>query len=122
MTTKIARLRAQAFAHQQGHCYYCGVKMCLGDSAKFAKEHALTTAQARLLRCTAEHVIAQQDGGKTSSENIVAACFHCNSTRHRRRRAQSADHYRTRVQRAVARKRWIGPWIFKPLLQPTHPS
>ncbi|MEN5206681.1 HNH endonuclease [Stenotrophomonas terrae] len=36
------------------------------------------------LRCTAEHLVSQQDGGKNVAGNIAAACWLCNTRRHKR--------------------------------------
>jgi 5-methylcytosine-specific restriction endonuclease McrA len=32
--------------------------------------------------CTADHVVQQSIGGKTTRDNIVAACRQCNNRRH----------------------------------------
>ncbi|MDE2250982.1 MAG: HNH endonuclease [Gammaproteobacteria bacterium] len=108
MTNKIARLRAQAFANQQGLCCYCYKPMCNGDPQEFALTYSITLRQARQRRCTAEHLIAQQDGGSDSAANIAAACLYCNRTRHLSKNPLRPDRYRTKVQRAMARGRWHG--------------
>ena len=81
----LKRLRADAFARQNGLCFYCGQPMWLDDCAAFAREYGLTLRQARRRQCTAEHLIARKDGGRESASNIVAACRGCNQTRHRRK-------------------------------------
>lgn len=32
--------------------------------------------------CTADHLIIRSDGGRTTEDNIVAACRECNNRRH----------------------------------------
>ena len=38
----------------------------------FAAEHGISHDKARMFRLTAEHLIAQMDGGRTIASNIVA--------------------------------------------------
>lgn len=80
--------------------------MCLGDPAEFAIQHRLTPRQARLLLCTAEHLLARKDGGTAARLNIVAACIHCNQLRHRRKKDLSAEAYREHVARRIAHGHW----------------
>jgi hypothetical protein len=72
----------------------------------FAAAHKLAPDLAPLLRCTAEHVIARQDGGSDSSANIVAACFACNQGRHRVPQAPPSEAYRQQVRRCMSEVRW----------------
>ena len=72
MFNPIAHYRAQAYAAQHGRCFYCHVEMCNGHPAPFAQSHGISIAQAQLLECTAEHLIARKDGGRNTRENIVA--------------------------------------------------
>jgi 5-methylcytosine-specific restriction endonuclease McrA len=113
MFNPIARYRAQACAAQHGRCFYCHVEMCTGDPEPFAQSHGISIAQARLLKCTAEHLIARKDGGRNTRENIVAACFTCNNRRHRRKQPLPPELHRARVQHAIARRRWHGDWLFR---------
>lgn len=105
--------RARQLAHdrQRGRCHYCGAPMWLHDLESFARRHGLTPAEAKLLRCTAEHLVARCDGGSNKPENIVAACQHCNSTRHRRRVPPDPATFRDDVRRRVARGRWHPPRV-----------
>jgi len=80
--TNLQILRAQACKQQGGRCFYCGRPMWTNDARVFAKQLGISRKQALPLRCTAEHLIARQDGGKDASENIVAACYACNHERH----------------------------------------
>lgn len=79
----IAKRRDVAFANQSGCCYYCRKPMWRRRSARFARVHRLTAAQLTQRRCTAEHLLAQCDGGLHGQENIAAACLFCNQKRHR---------------------------------------
>ena len=109
MSNKIAKLRQNAFTRQSGHCYYCNVQMWLVQPTE------LPTALGRdayRLRCTAEHLIAQQDGGKDVQENIAAACFHCNQTRHKRRTPPEPDQFRAQIQQRVSKGKWHQPQVF----------
>ena len=72
-----------AFKNQSGRCYYCGAPMWQNDTCEeFARLYGISTKKAKRLQCTAEHLIAQCDGGKHTQENIVAACLWCNRRRH----------------------------------------
>jgi 5-methylcytosine-specific restriction endonuclease McrA len=113
MTTQIARHRANAFATQQGRCFYCNAKMWLKDPQTIARQHGISLRQAQRLRCTAEHLTARQDGGKDVADNIVAACLHCNNTRHAGRNPPTPERYRGRVQLAMSKARWHGQWLFQ---------
>lgn len=101
MAKQIKRSRELAFGRQGGKCYACGLQMCLDGSAG-----------PRLLRCTAEHVIARSEGGGDGPSNIIAACLHCNRTRHRRTRPPEPERYRAEVRRRVQR----GSWLPRPAL------
>lgn len=48
----------------------------------FAARHFISRGIAHLFKVTAEHLIAQMDGGGTDASNIVAACHYCNHGRH----------------------------------------
>ena len=83
MSKVIPKNRLLAFKKQRGRCFYCGVPMWLENKRVFAAKHRITKKLAKRLRCTAEYLIARQDGGIDDCENIAAACLYCNSTRHR---------------------------------------
>ena len=89
MATRIARHRHSAYASQSGRCYYCGFLMWEKDVSAFARTHNITCSRAQAFRCTAEHLQAKKDGGTNAVQNIVAACFCCNSRRHRRKRPRA---------------------------------
>lgn len=86
--------------------------MWLGDSAEFQRLNGLKAGVA-IFQCTAEHLHPRADGGGDHPDNIVAACRHCNWTRHLRSRAQDAAKYRERVKRQVQRGRWLTRQILR---------
>lgn len=95
-----------AFHHQNGHCYYCGFPMWLENPEQFSREQGLSIGDCSRLKCTAEHLVARQDGGRNSEKNIVAACRHCNQTRHKVTKPLSPPLYRQRVIHRVQSGRW----------------
>ena len=92
MASTIQRSRQSAFDRQEGKCHYCGLRMWLHG----------TTGPIQLL-CTAEHLIARSEGGTAAPSNIVAACRHCNQTRHKRKNPPPPERYQAEVQRRIAR-------------------
>lgn len=96
MASKLQRSRQIAFKCQDGKCYYCGLRMWLHGA----------TGPTQLL-CTAEHLIARSDGGSEALSNIVAACRHCNHTRHKRKNPPPPERYQVEVQRRIARGGWL---------------
>ena len=107
MGKSLSRFRLEAFRRQAGRCYYCTAPMWLEDAESFAQTHSITFRAARWLQCTAEHLHARCDGGPDSADNIVAACRHCNSKRHWRRKvALSATAYLRLVRRRLTQGRW----------------
>lgn len=105
MATTLQRYRARAFDRQQGSCFYCGLPIWLLDAQQFAQRYRLTQRQIGAFRCTAEHLRARCDGGTDTAVNVVAACQHCNSTRHRRKHAATPDRWRT-IQNRRSWARW----------------
>lgn len=101
MASQLQRSRLQAFTRQNGRCYYCDLPMWLHGHA--GPPH---------LRCTAEHLTAQSQGGRDDQSNIVAACWHCNRTRHKRKRPPEPHLYREEVRRRVSK----GAWLPRPVL------
>ncbi len=104
MTAKRRRsLRTSAFYAQSGRCFYCGLPMWLTAPS----ELGLNASKARAFQCTAEHLVAQQDGGRDVSGNVVAAHSRCNQGRHQRKGpAPSAEAFRALVQTRLAMGRW----------------
>jgi len=97
---RIARLRLDAFKAQQGRCFYCTSRMWVKSPSEL--ESGAINRPARLLQCTAEHLVARQWGGKEDVSNIVAACWRCNQTRHRRKKELSAAEFKLLVQKHLA--------------------
>lgn len=84
MHSRLQRSRHQAFQSQCGRCYYCSVSMWMHDPLELRLPTSSEVRAARL-QCTAEHLHPQSEGGSDGPENIVAACAHCNHTRHKRK-------------------------------------
>ncbi|WP_408611794.1 HNH endonuclease [Falsiroseomonas oryzae] len=102
----VRRYRHQAARRQDFRCWYCAFPIWDEDPATFAERHSLSVRLAQRFRCTAEHLQARSTGGADTSDNIVAACAHCNSTRHRRKNPPSPEVFRTQVARRMERGRW----------------
>ena len=86
-SSKIKALRKEAYDRQRGKCYWCGTPM------------KTSTELNDPLRCTADHLIPLNEGGKTCRENIVAACSKCNHGRHPEltRKATMKRHHKVRL-------------------------
>ena len=78
------------------------------DSARFARLHAISVSKAKLLRSTAEHLTARQEGGRDSSQNIVAACLYCNGKQHLTKQPKSSAGYTLKVRRRLTEGKWHG--------------
>ncbi|MGE0115886.1 MAG: HNH endonuclease [Steroidobacteraceae bacterium] len=106
MSKSLSKIRISAFDRQNGRCWYCALPMWTRNPLAFATQYAITTDQAKQFQCTAEHLVAHQDGGKNADTNIVAACRFCNGHRHRKKNAPSPEIHRLRVRQRMANKRW----------------
>ena len=114
MAKSLVRLRRAAFHRQGGRCHYCDVLMWMDDGSSFARMYRLSVQQAALLQCTAEHLVARQDGGKDSADNIVAACLRCNRMRHQGwKTALPAERFVKHVRRMLSRKVWHRSQVFE---------
>lgn len=102
----LIRFRDAAFAAQGGLCFYCRHPMWQSHPEKFSRDYGVATVSVRRFKCTAEHLIPREKGGKDTRGNIVAACLYCNCQRHRARTARSPEGHRDHVQRRLARGRW----------------
>lgn len=104
----LRKLRHQAFVRQNCRCFYCTLPIWEGDSTEFTARHGISLQKAKHLRCTAEHLIAQQDGGGETVQNITAACLWCNRMRHRGRhdKAPSPSKYKNRVTQLMEKRHW----------------
>jgi len=114
---KIQRLRTDAFHAQKGRCCYCSLPMW-NASPDELKPFGLPARTANPLRCTAEHLVAQQDGGKDVADNIAAACWLCNQRRHQRKSPPSPEAYRAFVQKRLAKGKWHPPGVAKLRVKP----
>ena len=104
----LVKPRTFAFTNQNGRCYYCNQPMSSGNLSKFSSEFDITLHEAKMLKCTGEHLVAHKDGGSSARNNIVAACWFCNDHRHRRKANPSPEQYKKMVQRRLNRGRWHG--------------
>lgn len=103
--TKIQLHRTQAFNAQKGRCYYCDQPMW-NKSPSELERYGLRQRTAKPLRCTAEHLLAKQDGGRDVEDNIAAACWFCNVRRHKRKTPPLPETYRKLVRNRVAKGKW----------------
>jgi len=102
----LRQFRRIAFLNQNGRCWYCGLPMWERNPDTFAREHGFTSGLAKALQCTAEHLIARQDGGADSPSNIVAACRYCNGRRHARKFPLESESFRQHVQKRLQQGKW----------------
>jgi 5-methylcytosine-specific restriction endonuclease McrA len=111
----LKKRRVRAAKAQAYRCIYCGLPVCEGEEqlAAFAARHRITRRAARVLQCTAEHLIARKDGGGNGAANIAAACLTCNQRRHRRKNALPADDFRAHVSRRVQAGRWHTDYLLR---------
>ena len=100
--------RARAFKSQCGLCYYCNQPMWRTTLDELTTRYPISAKQARLLQCTAEHLIPHAEGGSCKQENIVAACLFCNRRRHNQKVPLTPDAHRDRVQRRLSCGAWHG--------------
>ncbi|WP_189439561.1 HNH endonuclease [Rhodanobacter panaciterrae] len=98
--------RAHAFKQQHGQCFYCQLPMWLIDMATFARQRGFTMRQAMHFRCTAEHLVPRCEGGGNVQENIVAACWWCNTRRHHCKHPLPPVAFHAYVIRRVRTGRW----------------
>lgn len=107
MPSLLEKSRLAAFRRQGGRCFYCGLPVWLYDLEAFRARYPLSAKQVASRRCTAEHLLPKEDGGKDGADNIVAACALCNSRRHKREHARSPEEHRRHVLSRVRRGKWL---------------
>ena len=100
-------IRRKKMIAQRGRCDYCGLPMWERAASSVPEEYGRAEAGPTHLRCTAEHLHARSEGGGITEKNIVAACWYCNTRRHRRKRPLAPEAYRAYVQRRMAAGRWL---------------
>ncbi|MBS8225349.1 hypothetical protein [Vannielia litorea] len=106
MNSALQTIRTRKFAEQKGLCHYCMQAMWSGDPKTFCAQHGISRRKAKLFQCTAEHLLANQNGGVVSATNIVAACRYCNATRHRAKRPLEPEAYKRKVANRLEAGRW----------------
>lgn len=106
MARNLSTIRSKAFMAQSERCYYCGYQMWQSSPGSFAKRLGLSIRQALQLRCTAEHLHAKCDGGSDTKANIAAACWLCNSRRHRRKSPPSPEAYKAFISKRLEAGGW----------------
>jgi hypothetical protein len=106
---QLLHLRRIAARKQAYRCYYCERPMCRGAPASFARRHGLSEARARMLLCTAEHLVPRSKGGKDCRRNIAAACLLCNAMRHRLPQELEPAAYAAYVRQQGAIGHWPPP-------------
>jgi 5-methylcytosine-specific restriction endonuclease McrA len=111
MPTTLTKSRLKAFNHQRGLCIYCELPMWLTSPIAFADKYYISIKSAALFKCTAEHLLAKQDGGKDDLSNIVAACHYCNQKRHKRKTPKDPLTYKEFVTLRVSRGKWHAMFI-----------
>jgi 5-methylcytosine-specific restriction endonuclease McrA len=84
-----------------------------GEPAAFARQHRISQRAARLLQCTAEHLVARKDGGRNCTANIAAACVTCNRRRHQRKKALPPADYQTYVARRLRAGKWHTDYLLR---------
>ena len=105
-SNRISRNRYLAYRQQDGLCIYCSLRLYLGTLDEVATQLGISKRAAFLVQCTAEHLLARQDGGTDAAGNIAAAHWYCNHQRHRRSAAPSPEAFGQFVQRRVASGKW----------------
>jgi 5-methylcytosine-specific restriction endonuclease McrA len=108
---RLKRIRRRKMIEQGGRCYYCGLPMWDDADTTAARGDGMTRQPLKELRCTAEHLHARSDGGGDTDHNIVAACWYCNTQRHRRKRPLSPEEHRMRVQERMAAGKWLAAQV-----------
>ena len=99
VTRQLPKNRTLAAERQRWLCCYCGLPMT-GKGSPFR-------ASEQWCEVTAEHLVAQQDGGGDNSENIAAAHRLCNGQRHNCKRPPPPDRFTALVKLRIAKGRWF---------------
>ena len=111
MSTTLKKSRLKAFNLQQGRCIYCELPIWLDQPDSFAKKYKITIKGAAIFKCTAEHLLAKQDGGKDNTSNIGAACHFCNLKRHKCKKPKDPIAYKLYVSTRLCHGRWNSVFI-----------
>lgn len=107
----LKNIRRTKMLEQSGRCYYCDLPMW--DAALDNRLPAICRSSGlpKILQCTAEHLRPRSEGGENTAENIVAACWYCNTTRHKRKCPPSPETHRTRVRQRMAAGQWLAAQV-----------
>ena len=108
MGTRVQNIRKAKFIQQQGQCFYCSQPMWEEHVEQFALTYGLSKRASSRLRSTAEHLVAQQDGGADTVHNIVAACRFCNGARHKTPKPKAPIDYARKVRKQLCKGKWHG--------------
>jgi len=111
MPNTLSKSRHAAFKRQGGLCYYCGFPIWLEQPTVFVEKYGISKKDSARFQCTAEHLVARQDGGADSRDNIVAACRFCNNGRHRISSPPTPAKFRQYVGRRVHAGKWHPKYI-----------
>jgi len=103
----LKNLRRKKMIAQRGRCFYCDLPMWDEDLDPCLPISCRSAGLRKILRCTAEHLHPRTEGGANTTDNIVAACWYCNNSRHRRRQPLSPEAHRAHVQQRMAAGRWL---------------
>lgn len=104
----LAKPRSHAYSKQKGLCYYCEQPMWTNDLLEFSSKYHVSLRKLKILECTGDHLVPHKDGGRSTKDNIVAACWFCNQWRHRRKTNPTPNQYKNMVQHRLSRGRWHG--------------
>ncbi|UWQ15360.1 HNH endonuclease [Aliiroseovarius sp. M344] len=104
---KTSKIRRAKMLAQGGRCYYCDLPMWEHEAEKVGWPDLWTNEKPKTLQCTAEHLVPRSDGGVDTPENIVAACWFCNTTRHKRKQVRSPQEHRAHVKKRMRKGRWL---------------
>ena len=115
--TSLKNLRSNAFKRQGGLCFYCCMPMWEKNQQAFADRYGLTWKQSRIFQCTGEHLTPHSLGGPASPRNIVAACLHCNKSRHKHGGQRTAEAHMHYVRARMKCGGWHAIWSIKLRLQ-----
>ena len=107
MQRNIKEIRNRKMRTQKGLCYYCEQPMWTGCVDEFCVSLNIPRKKASLFQCTAEHLLANQNGGLVSENNIVAACRYCNATRHKALQPLGPIEYKSKVLKRIRAGRWL---------------
>ena len=113
MPKTLIKSRSKAYKLQLGRCIYCELPMWLDNPEAFAKKHKISINGASLFKCTAEHLLARQDGGKDVESNIVAACQFCNQKRHHCKKPKDPISFKRFVSTRLSKGSWNSVLIVK---------